>query len=62
MIRQGDKVKIIRNPYEKKHQFCGEVGEIIHRSDDGKTFIIRFPNLKKDWTFSRECISKIEEA
>ena len=66
MIRPGDKVKIIKNPKDRKYKELpeplGKIGEIVHRSDDGKSFIIRFDDIRKDLTFGRECISKIEEA
>ena len=66
MIRPGDKVKIIRKPKDRKYKELpeplGKIGEIVHRSDDGKSFVIKFDDIKKDLTFGRECISKIEEA
>ena len=69
MIRKGDKVKIISNlykpfnaQYKEYQELIGKTEEVTFRSDDGIAFFVRFSDKKRDYSFGRKQLIKLEEA
>lgn len=69
MIRKGDKVKVVSNlyksfnaQYKEYEELIGKIGEVTFRSDDGIAFFVKFSDKKRNYSFGRKQLIKLEEA
>ena len=62
MIRAGDTVRVVHS--DKFGELIGQTGVVLSRSDDGKSFMVRFdrPKGRTDFDLKRNQITKLEEA
>lgn len=62
MIRAGNIVRVINS--DKFEELVGQTGVVLSRSNDGKSFMVRFdrPKGRTDFDLKRNQITKLEEA